>query len=283
MKPMQRREGHFRGFDGAELFYQTWEPPNSCGTIVVTHGLAEHSECYQRLVDGMLPHGWTMCGWDMRGHGKSEGKRGAVNSFDDFSQDLKVLAETINKINLPKPYFLLGHSMGGLVNINALIKFGDLGFTAATFSSPLLGIALPVPAVKDMAARFLKSWIPSLTLNNEIIYEDLTRDESVYRTYDRDPLRHDRISLALYLGMIDTFNFALLNAGKIRLPILMQLAGDDKITSRKAAERFFERLGSQRKDLKVYKGYYHEIFNDIGRETVYTDLNNFLKGFLTKS
>lgn len=280
---MQRREGHFRGFDGTELFYQTWEPVNSCGTIVVTHGLAEHSECYQRLVDGLATHGWTFCAWDLRGHGKSEGKRGAVKKFDDYSQDLKLLVELLMKSNLPKPFFLLGHSMGGLVTINTILKFGDLGCAAVTLSSPLLGIALPVPAIKDMAARFLNSWIPSMTLNNEVIYENLTRDEAVYKTYDRDPLRHDRISLALYLGMIDTFNSALLNASKIKIPMLMQLAGEDKITSRKAAERFFERVGSQRKDLKVYKGYYHEIFNDLGRETVYNDLNNFLKGFITKS
>jgi alpha-beta hydrolase superfamily lysophospholipase len=279
---MQRKEGHFRGFDGTELFYQTWEQPNSCGTIVITHGLAEHSECYQRLVDGLAPHGWSCLGWDMRGHGKSEGKRGAVKAFDDFSSDLKVLSETLPKLNLPKPYFLLGHSMGGLVNINAILKFGEMGYTAATLSSPLLGIAMEVPPLKDMAARFLKSWIPSLTLNNEIIYEDLTHDEAVYSTYDRDPLRHDKISLALYLGMIDTFNWVLLNAPKFKIPVFMQLAGEDRITSRKAAERFFERLGSPRKDLKIYKDYYHEIFNETGRQQVYTDLNNFLKGFLAK-
>ncbi|OQW47267.1 MAG: hypothetical protein A4S09_15855 [Proteobacteria bacterium SG_bin7] len=280
---MQRKEGHFRGFDGTELFYQTWEPTNSCGTIVITHGLAEHSECYQRLVDGMAPNGWTCLGWDMRGHGRSEGKRGAVKNFDDYSNDLKILVEVLNKVNLPKPYFLLGHSMGGLVTANTLLKFGDLGAKAIALSSPLFGIAMPVPAIKDMAARLLSSWIPSLTLNNEIVYENLTHDEAIYKTYDRDPLRHDKISLALYLGMIDSFNFVLLNASKIHVPIFIQLAGDDKVTSRKAAERFYERLGSQRKDLVVYKDYYHEIFNEVGREKVYTDLNNFLKGFVTTS
>ena len=80
--------------------------------------------------------------------------------------------------------------------------------------------------------------------------------------------------------MLDTFDYCLLNAHKINLPVFMQLADIDLIVSRPAAEKFYERIKSTRKDLKVYKGTYHEIFNELERKAVYTDLDQFLKGII---
>ncbi|MDZ4662151.1 MAG: alpha/beta hydrolase [Pseudomonadota bacterium] len=280
---MNRTEGTFRGYDGTELFFQTWDVDSPKGTILVTHGLAEHSECYNRLAEGLAPFNWSLIGWDLRGHGRSEGKRGYVKHFGEFSKDLNELVNHLKtKVKVHEPLFLLGHSTGGLISIQAVIDFGDMGTRALSLSSPLLGIALAVPQFKDMAAKLIHRFIPSLTLNNEIIYEHLTHDEQIYRSYASDPLRHDRISISLYLSMIETMDYAMLHASKIQMPLLTQLAGEDLITSVKASERFFERVGSQRKDLKLYKDYYHEIFNEVGRPLVYSDLNHFLSGFLEK-
>ena len=281
---MNRTEGTFRGYDGIELFFQTWGVTAPKGTVLITHGLAEHSECYQRLAEGLGNFGWNLIGWDLRGHGRSEGKRGYVKNFAEYSKDLNEFVKYLKTQLKPhEPLFLLGHSTGGLISIQTVIDYGDLGFRALCLSSPLLGIAMTVPPIKDMAAKLIHRFIPSLTLNNDIIYEQLTHDKEIYQSYASDALRHDRISLSLYLGMIETMDYAMLNASKIKLPLFTQLASQDLITSVKASERFFERAGSQRKDLKVYKDYYHEIFNEVGRTLVYADLNSFLSGFLEKS
>ncbi len=280
---MNRTEGTFRGYDGLELFFQTWGNSSPRGTIILTHGLAEHSECYNRLAEGLVPFNWNIIGWDLRGHGRSEGSRGYVKNFDEYAKDLNEFVKYVKTSLKPKePIFLLGHSTGGLIAIQAIINFGNMGAKALCLSSPLLGIALAVPPIKDMAAKLIHRFIPSLTLNNEIIYEQLTHDEEIYKSYAADPLRHDRISLSLYLSMISTMDFAMLNAAKIQLPLLEQLAGQDLVTSVKASERFFERVGSQQKELKIYKDFYHEIFNEVGRAQVYADLNTFLSGFVEK-
>ena len=280
MNYMRRMEDHFRGYDNIELFYQSWEVDEARGTIVVTHGQAEHSECYNRLAESLATFGWNTIGWDLRGHGRSEGKRGYAGSFADYVKDLKIFSEKIFTNKKNHPYFLLGHSMGGLINTRALIDYGDMGFKAATFSSPALGLAIEVPVIKDMAAKILNRWTPSLTLNNEVKHEELSHDEEIFKSYDNDPLRHDRISLSVYQGMLENFDYVMLNANKITLPVFLQVAGDDLIASRKASERFYERIGSKQKDLKIYKGFYHEIFNEVDRQTVYNDLNQFLQGQL---
>ncbi len=274
---MNRKEGTFRGYDNTELFFQLWEFPNSRGSVIVSHGLAEHTECYSRLAEGLGEFGWNTYAWDMRGHGRSEGKRGAVKNFEEYCHDLNRFVLYVKEnLNPKNPLFILGHSMGGLVTARTLVDYGDMCLTAACFSSPLFGIALPVPPIKDMAARFLNRWVPSLTLNNEIKYEELTHDEKISSSYESDPLRHDRISLALYLGMIESMNYVLMNPSKIKLPVFIQAAGKDRVTSTKATERFYERIASTRKDLKVYKDMFHEIFNEVDRKKVYADLNQFL-------
>lgn len=277
---VKRSEGFFLGKNDFELFYQAWTGDKSRGTLVVTHGLGEHSECYNRLANGLLPGDWDVYSWDLRGHGRSEGKRGTIRDFTDYCDDLKCFVEFVRKDTGGKPIVLLGHSMGGLVVASAVIKHGDMGAKSLCLSSPLFGIAVQVPKLKESLGKMVASVLPSLTLHNEINYGDLTHDHKVIEEYEKDVLRHDRISTFLFVEMLNTVDFAIEHAPKIKMPLYMQLSGDDRIVSRKRAELFFERAGSEKKELKVYEEYYHEIFNEVGRDTVYSDLKSWLKQFV---
>lgn len=274
---MTRTEGSFEGHDGAELFYQTWMAPEPRGTLVVTHGINEHSESYDRFfAKNMAPRGFNIIGWDLRGHGRSHGKRGYIDRFQTYSEDLQAFIrylESEGKLSLP--YSLVSHSMGGLITLKYLIDHGPKGAASLALSSPLLGVALAVPPMKDFAARVLFRFAPTTTLYNEIRYEDLTRDPTMLGTYKKDPLRHEKISPTLYLGMMEMITTVKAQGGKVKLPTLMQLAGREKIVSRPDAELFFETLGSNQKRLIVYEESYHEIFNDLDRERVFSDLETF--------
>ena len=275
-----RREGHFRGYGGTELFFQSWSAPGNNETLVITHGIAEHSECYAPTAESLVALGWNIVAWDLRGHGRSEGKRGYVAEFADYSRDLAHLLKFLKSSDRIKDSFaLLGHSMGGLVTLRHLVD-DDTNAPrprAALLSSPLLGIALAVPAVKDMAAKFLNRILPTVTLHNEIRYEELTRDLERLKHYDSDPLRHDKISPALYLGMIENIEFVKVRADRIKLPVLLQAAGKEKIVSLPAIKDFFPRIASADKELIIYDESYHEIFNDLDRDEVFKDLNAFLE------
>ena len=272
-----RKEGFFRAYQNQEIFYQSWhETETPKGVILITHGMGEHSESYRLFCEAMLPQGFTIYAYDLRGHGRSEGKRG-VASLREMVEDLKAVHRLVSDREKDLPIFLLGHSMGGLILFRYLLQDSQLPMRAAIFSSPLLGLSLQVPVIKDVAARLLHRLAPGFTLGNEIDNQLLSHDLELVKSYDRDPLRHTQVCPGLYLDFLAAFADIDLQAQKISTPILMQLAGDDQIVSRGASERVFANLGSEDKCLKIYDGFYHEIYNEVERHLVYRDLTAWLQ------
>ncbi|MEK7357070.1 MAG: lysophospholipase, partial [Bdellovibrionota bacterium] len=285
---IERREGNFRSnaqnsAEEVELFFQSWTTRGARGTLVVTHGISEHSESYAKTADDLCKLGWNVVAWDIRGHGRSEGKRGHVDDFVDYSRDLAVFLRHLKRHGLlEKPFALVGHSMGGLITLRYLID-STLDAPrpgAVALSSPLLGVALAVPPVKEYAAKFLNRVWPSMTLQNEIKYDDLVRDSEWLKTYEKDPLRHDKISSALYLGMFGVIDEVKASGAKITLPFLLMAAGQERIVSLSAIKEFFPTIASTNKKLLVYEDSYHEIMNDLDRGTVIGDLDRFVSDAL---
>ena len=277
---MSRRfEGHFRGYDQTELFFQTWQPERPRGMVLITHGLAEHSECYHELAESLGQDQWQVYAWDMRGHGRSDGKRGFVRSLLEFIDDLACFQTFVATQSAPNlPLILFGHSLGGLVTL----RYAELkkpSFAAMALSSPAFGLSVSVPKVKETLAQIANRWLPTLTMHNEIKYEDLTRDAGRIETFRKDALRHDKISPGLFLGMVEHFPLALAQAAEVTQPILMQVGDADKIASTVAGQALFKRLPNAKNILKVYAGGYHELFNDLERTTVTQDLKSFIRPF----
>jgi len=278
----QRFEGRFRSFDQTEIFFQVWRGDVCRGTMVVTHGLAEHSDCYAPLANQLCQEGWTVYGWDMRGHGRSEGKRGFAMGHEEFASDFRSFIEFLMNDSevSERPLLSFSHSMGAQVVLRSLLTWPEAPFKALCLSSPLIGIAIPVPVIKDKISRLAFRWLPTLTLHNEIKYSDLTRDETMIRSYEHDPLRHDKISPGLYLGMVDSIERILQNAEKIHWPVLMQLAGHDRIVSTPAAQTLFDRLPNKKNVIHVYPDSLHEIYNDLDRDEAFSDMKKFINNYL---
>jgi alpha-beta hydrolase superfamily lysophospholipase len=278
---MPRFEGHFKGFDGCDLFFQTWKPEKVRGVFVITHGLAEHSECYHQLAKTLMEDGWWVFGWDLRGHGRSEGKRGFVMNVSNYIDDLGCFLREVRRQSQAASgqTILFGHSMGGLITIRYL-QGPKADYGALVLSSPALGLSIPVPKLKETVARVAIKVLPTLTLFNEIKYTDLTHDEEMLRSYDRDNLRHDKVSPGLFLSMMENFPLAAEHAAEITQPVLMQLAGEDKLVSTPQSREFFEHLPNKKNQLIVYPESYHEVYNDLDRDQVIADLKKFIHPFL---
>lgn len=272
----QRQEGSFSGYDDLELFWQSWLVSNPRATLIITHGHGEHSECYSNLVEGLTGSGYQVYGWDLRGHGKSGGKRGVVSSFDEYIRDLRLFIEYVRPRIQSHPFYLLGHSMGALVLLKYLTRNG-LGWSSGiVLSSPLLGIKVKVTKTKARLAKMLGSIAPGITLPTEIKNEDLTRDKVLLRKYEKDPYRHDRMNSVLYMAIIDNIEYILQRADKIPGPVLMQISGKDKVVSHEAAISFYENLPIKEKQLIVYENMTHEVYNDVQRAKPHGDLKRWL-------
>ncbi len=280
----QRSESFFQGYDGTKLFLQKWIHPQAQGTILFTHGQAEHSECYARLIEGFANEPWNFIGWDLRGHGRSAGIRGYAKDFDDYVLDFYIFAELCKDLSevKSKPLVLLGHSMGGLIQTCALLEKKIEKVSAQVLSSPLFGVAVEVPGWKDSGASFLNAIFPKITLGNEIKNSDLTRDLDVIREYELDTYRHNKISSGVYLGMKREFPKVMGRAAEISIPTFLHISDNDPVVSSPDALKFFEQINCESKGLKIVEGAKHELYNDIGRNEVYKAVINFLKPYLQK-
>jgi len=276
---LQVEEGNFEGYDGAELFFQTWSKISPKGVIIGIHGIGEHSDCYKLLAEGLSESPFQLIMPDLRGHGRSTGKRG-VGSIDDYVLDIKLFHALVEKRFKDTPLFFLGHSMGGLTLLSYLVRNGDKKIAGVVLSSPLLGVAVDIPMIKRKSASLLFRITPNLGLYNEIPFEDLSHYKKVIASYENDPWRHDRISPKLFISMLENIDSVFSQSDKLSAPLLMQQAGDDKVVSQKKAEELFEKLKINDKTQIVYEGYFHEIYNEIWRDKPYADLKKWLERHL---
>lgn len=260
------------------MFCQIWEPAQIKGHLVITHGQAEHSGCYQRLIEGIKELSFAVYAWDLRGHGRSDGQRGYARHFDDYARDFEAFLHYLrNEFNLyPENLTLLGHSMGGLIQLKAQIEQPHWNFKSQILSSPMLGVAMEVPLYKDLAALVFSKVLPTVTLDNEIKYENLTRDPEVIKEYKADVLRHHRISSGVYLGALAAIENLRETIGRIQIPTLWQIPTQDPVVGSETSRELFQKLGSKSKIMKEYPDRKHEIYNDLGREQAFRDIVQFL-------
>jgi alpha-beta hydrolase superfamily lysophospholipase len=278
----QRSEILFRcPSDNEPLYLQRWAPSSSAKAVVlITHGVAEHSECYHHAANALAQSELDVWAWDLPGHGKSYGQRGYVNSFSEYTDRLKeVLTEVQRHAEAKVPIFLLGHSMGGMIVFQFALQNPTAPIKAYILSSPAFGVKVQVPFYKDQAARVLMRLAPKFTIPHQITYEDLSRDSDLIKTYYKDPLRHTKFSAPLYLGILGAMENAQRRAHELKAPVFVQAAGQDRIVDVLATQEIFAKIASTQKKLKIYPESYHEIFNDTNKQEVIDDFLAYLREF----
>ena len=274
----QRYESQFTTSDRSEIFFQQWKVESPRGIVLITHGLGEHSDCYSELAHSLNKDHWDVFSWDLRGHGKSSGKRGYVADFDNFLLDFKALNKILSQrqlIEINKPKVFFGHSLGGLITLKALIM-DDMGALAVCLSAPALGLAKCPPRIKTLVAHIAARYLPKITLWNEIHYDQLTSDENHLKSYGNDPLRHEQISPCLYLGMVEGFDYVHEKLPEIRTPLFFQVPGEDTIINSTRCFDLYKKLDPERCKIKLYPNSRHEIFNDLDKEKAFEDLKSFI-------
>jgi len=279
MNTFAEKTGTFAGSDGVKIFYRHFPAETEKARLVIAHGLGEHSGRYGNVIERLLPKGFSVWLPDHRGHGQSEGKRGHVLNFMQYLTDLKSMLELAREgMTGDCPCFLLGHSMGGLIAIYYAQRFDDL-LDGVVASSPALGMVIEVPAAKKILGTLMSYLWPSLTMGNELDAGKISHDQDVVSAYQNDPLVHDRVSTRFFTELMAAMETVDQQVSSLKVPILMQVAGDDHLVNARTAAQFFEKLEAPDKTLHVYEGLYHEIYNEleVQREKVLIDLVDWLE------
>jgi acylglycerol lipase len=271
------RDGHFAGHGGTRLYWQAWLPDGAVrAVLLVAHGYGEHGGRYGNLVDRLVPRGYALYALDHRGHGRSDGPRGHVGRFAELVADLHALRVRVEAEQRGRPLFLVGHSLGGLIVVRYLLAHPS-GLAGAVLSSPALGLADEPPRFLQWLARVLSRIAPRTSFQGNVKPEYLSRDQAVGRAYASDPLVHRRATARFFVEFKWAMRNAAERAPEIRVPILVLQAGDDRLVDPRATEDFAVRIASESKDVRVYPGLFHEIFNETEKDRVLDDLERWLE------
>src|ERR1700722_4824191 len=114
--PLEHGEGTVHAARKTTLFAQWWRPCGPPrGTVAIVHGLKDHSARYGAFAERLVARGFPAHAFDRRGHGRSEGPRAWVDSFDDYVQDLDAFVRCVREREDGAPLFVFGHGMGGAI------------------------------------------------------------------------------------------------------------------------------------------------------------------------
>ncbi len=274
---MNHFEGKFKSIRDNHIYYQAWEPDGEVkGVLPIVHGLGEHSGRYMNIVQYFVPLGYVVYGMDHIGHGKSDGPREYVESFDDFSAVFGAYMAMIKQWQPGKPIFLLSHSIGGLIAAYYLLDH-QAEFKGAIFSAPVVKVASHISRTTVLMGKSLSVLAPMvgvLTVDPKTI----SRDPAVVSAYINDPLVfHRKTTARLSAEMLRALLRVSAETERITLPFLAMQGGDDHLVDPDGAQILFEKAGSKDKTLKIYPGLYHEIFNEPEREVVFRDIAAWLE------
>jgi acylglycerol lipase len=267
--------------DGLNLFLRTFPTESPRATVALLHGFGEHAGRYTHVAHALSKKGfepWTM---DLRGHGRSEGPRAFVASFDEHTRDLGAFIAYVRKERPNRPLFLVAHSMGGCIATLYVIQRGSsANIDGLVLSAPALKLGTDFNPVKIAVGRALGKFLPGLPIE-KLKAESISRDPDVVRAYDADPL--------VFRGWVKTgFGRAFIEAteevargmDQVKVPLYVMQGEGDKIINQEGGRELHARASSADKKLVTYPGLYHEIFNEPEKDKVLGDLVAWLEAHL---
>ncbi|MRR21078.1 alpha/beta hydrolase [bacterium] len=244
---------------GKTAFYRFDASGDPRALIVLVHGLGEHAGRYAGWAARFNEKGVTLLAFDLPGHGRTPGRWGVMPSpekvYDTIDEIIREAKGTFQGV----PLFLYGHSLGGGIVLNYLIRRKP-SVTGAIVTSPWVILSETPPAVKVFLAKVAGTLMPGMTQSSGLKTEYLSRDPEVVNAYRHDPLVHGQISAGLYLWMTGAAEETLARAGEIAIPLLLAHGRNDMITSPSGS---VEVAGlAPRATLKLWDEGYHELHNE---------------------
>lgn len=262
-----------------KLYGQLWKPQNTKAILLVVHGMGEHSGRYNsHFIQNFLKEDIAVIGFDHFGHGKTQGKRGHTPGYN-YNLDTIDECYTIARKKIGDfPLFIYGHSMGGNLVANYVLK-RDSNYVASIISSPMLRIAFVPPAWKLKVGALLQNIYPAFTEKTGLDAKGISRNEAEVKKYINDPLVHDKVSINYSLPFFEAGEWAIANANQLQKPTLIVHGTSDAITDHKASMQFAQNAGDMAK-INLYEEGFHELHNDLCTQEVLADILQFIQSFL---
>ncbi|MBN2502719.1 MAG: lysophospholipase [Anaerolineales bacterium] len=274
---MGHREDTFSGSGDIQLYYQAWLPEGTLkGILLIVHGFGEYSGRYPAYVEHLPGRGFAVYSFDQRGHGKSPGQRGHINSWAEYRNDVRAIHQMAQASHPDTPIFIFGHSMGSMIVLDYILR-DPANLAGAILSGTVIDpVGVGNPLLK-IIARVLSALIPTFKLQLGLDPEGISTLPDVVQAYKEDPLVHGDSSARWGAESMKTLAWFLPRANEINLPVLFIHGSDDPFNAVTGTQAYFEQITSEDKAIKIYPGSYHEPHNDKDAAQVAQDVGDWLE------
>lgn len=246
-----------------DLCWRSWVPEAPRAVVAIVHGLGEHGGRYAHVGEDLAGRGLAVYAVDLRGHGKSDGRRVHIDRIEDYDQDISALLALVEERHEGLPRVLLGHSMGGMLAMRHVLDH-PAAVHGAIISSPGLAAhpELEPSAVVRLAARILSKLAPRVLIDSGLKVESISRDPAVVEAYVADPLVSSKVSARWYTEILAAMADVRGRAGALRLPMLLMQSGEDRLVDPEATARWGASAPAEMVELVIWEGLYHEMLNE---------------------
>ncbi|QDZ07867.1 lysophospholipase [Sphingomonas panacisoli] len=264
--------------DGAagRLFVRHWPAEGQpAASLVICHGFNAHSGHYARAAEVFAQRGIAITALDLRGRGRSDGERFYVESIDDYVADLSQAIDLARSLHPQLPVYLLGHSAGGVTAVTYALDHADriAGLISESFAFRVFAPDVALALLKG--ASHIVPHVHAVRLK----MSDFSRDPAWVAHLEADPLVKDEVQPIQTMAALARADERLAREfGRITLPVLILHGTADHATKSEGSQAFLDAAGSSDKTLNLYKGFYHDLLNDVDRDRVSNDIGNWIAG-----
>lgn len=272
---MKEKSLEWRTRDGILLMgriFRTSARPRA--VIGFVHGLGEHCGRYSHLARYLTKRHYHLALFDMRGHGLSGGKRVHTPSYSHLFDDMDDFLALLGKRFPSLPLFLYGHSFGGQLVLNYVLR-GSPALDGVISTSPWLRLTQPPNVLAQYMVKLLACIFPGLTIRNIVDSSALSSRSSVASAYDKDPLVNNCGTMLFLDAALREGLWAIEHSSNFTLPLLLLHGTGDKITSHKASEEFARKVKGN-VSFRLFKGLYHEMHNEPSQEELFIHIVRWL-------
>lgn len=258
--------------DGTELYTRSWSPGDPVATVLIIHGISEHTGRWEHVAEFLSEQGFAVHSYDQRAHGESGDGTLDIERFEDFVDDIAHTIEDIRTEGVP--VIIYGHSMGGLITL----LYGQSDHPQPdlyVLSAPALVAAVPAPL--RIAAQFMGRFVPKFAIESPVTKSHLSRDPAVGEAYMADPKVYLRGTARFGKLFMDAMGPAREALHKLRVPTLVIHGADDEIVPPRASAPL---AAVEVVERRVFPGLRHEMHNEPEQDEVLGFVADWLKSRL---
>jgi alpha-beta hydrolase superfamily lysophospholipase len=275
---MKHFETSYTSHDDIKLYLQAWMPEKTDASILIVHGLGEHSSRYAHLAKKLVESNIAVFTFDGRGHGKSSLPKPTayISDYEDYLKDIDALFGKVKDYVPNVPTFIFGHSMGG----------GLVAAYALKYKPKTDGVILSAAALKpsENVSKLLiaaSSFVSKIAPKLKVLKLDsnmISHDPVEVKKYNDDPLVYSEAIPARtgyeLLRMIKEIES---KSNEFEYPVLTLHGTGDELTNPKGTEEFFRNIASKDKTFHRYPDLYHELINEIEKEAIMEDILKWIE------